>query len=232
MKKKSDSRPADSTARKPLADVRLDAELMNQLSATEPRNDRPIEELMARHERLVFNELTRRNIRPCDVEDVANLVWMKMWKIGRDGKWNAGRGSHSQDPFVPFLKSVVNSEAMDFHRRAARERKKTARIVEACEAWGDEWRDHLAGAGRRAKTPEQPLHGGVPGSLKPVVETLTDRLRIPYELHSNGLTNRAIAERVGCSWGEVSKRLKAARKAIAAVSSDLPCAMSRVPQLS
>lgn len=221
MKKKSDPRPADSTARKALADVRLDAELMNQLSAAEPRNDRPLEELMARHETLVFNELARRNIRGCDVEDVANLVWMKMWKIGRDGKWDAGRAVHSQDPFLPLLRTVVNSEAMDFHRRAARERKKKDRIVEACEAWGDEWRDHLAGAERRAKKPEQPLSGGVPGSLKPVVETLPDRLRIPYELHADGLTNREIAVKVGCSWGEVSRRIKAARKAIAADSDKL-----------
>lgn len=232
MKKKSDSRPADSTDRKPLADVRLDAELMNQLSAAEPRNDRPLEELMARHEGLVFNELARRNIRPCDVEDVANLVWMKMWKIGRDGKWNADRAVYSQDPFLPLLHRVVNSEAMDFHRKAARERKKTARIVEACEAWGDEWRDRLAGAGRRAKKPEQPLSGGVPDSLRPVVETLPDRLRIPYELHANGLTNREIAVKIGCSWGEVSRRLKAARRSIAAAGIDVPCAESPVPQLS
>lgn len=219
MNNKSDEHPADSTDRKPLADVRLDAELMNELSASEPGDDRPLRELMSRYKGLVFNELLRRNIRRCDLEDLANLVWLKVWQIGRDEKWDAGRAVHSADSFVPLLRSIVNSRAMDFHRRATGERKKSARIAEAAEAWGDDWRDHLAGAGRRAAKPVSSVPAGVPESIRPVVDGLPERLRGVYELHAEGLTNREIAKRVGCSWGEVSRRLKAARQAIAAV----PC---------
>jgi RNA polymerase sigma factor (sigma-70 family) len=218
MKRTSDDRPADSTARKSLADARLDAELMNELSASAGKDDRPLAELMARHEKLVFNELRGRNIRRCDVDDVAARVWVKVWEICRDHKWDAGRARHSQDPFIPLLKLVAKSQAMDFHRRTTNERKKAARIVEAYEAWREDWKDHLVGAKGRATKPVEPTPAGVPDRLKPFVGALPERLRGAYELHAEGLTNRKIAERVGCSWGEVSRRLKAARQALAAAS--------------
>ena len=218
MKRTTYNRPADSTASKSLADVRLDAELMNELSASAGKDDRHLTELIARHERLVFNEIRARNIRRCDIDEVAAGVWVKVWKICRDHKWDAGRARHCQDPFVPLLKTIATSQAIDFHRRASVRRKKAGRILEAYKAWREDWKDNLVGSGGRKAKPVEPSPSGVPDRLKAVVGGLPERLRSAYELHAQGLTNRKIAEQVGCSWGEVSRRLKAAREAIAVTS--------------
>ena len=223
MKKRiNNDRATDSTARKLLAGVRLDAELMNQFSASAGRDDRPLAELMARHEKLVYNELRGHNIRRCDVDDVASSIWEKVWKICRDGKWDAGRARHCEDSFVPLLKTIARSQAMDFHRRASNERTKMGQIAAAHEAWAADWQAHLVrSSGRKTKSVE-PTPAGVPDRLKPFVAALPDRLRGAYELHAQGLTNRKIAERVGCSWGEVSRRLKDARRALATASAGAP----------
>lgn len=211
----NDDRPADSIVHKPLADVRLDAELMNEFSASKGKDDRVLSELMARHERLVINELRGQNIRRCDIDEVAAEVWVNVWEICRDRKWDAGRARHCQDPFIPLVKLVARSRATDFHRRATVQRKRSHQIVESQKVWREDWKDHLIG--RRAKAVKQ-APAGVPDFLKPLVGALPDRLRCAYELHAQGLTNRTIAQRVGCSWGEVSKRLKAAREALATAS--------------
>jgi len=215
MNQKNDDRKPIENDRKPLADVRLDAELMNELSASKGRDGRPLGELMSRHQKLVFNELRCRNIRSCDIDEVASMVWNKVWTMGRDQTWNADRARFSADSFVPLLKTICNSKAMDFHNRRKAERKRRDRILEAAEAWGDDWRARL-GRAKRTKKAERPAPAGVPDSLAAAVAALPDRLRTAYELHANGLTNRKISELVGCSWGEVSRRLKAARQALAA----------------
>ena len=43
---------------------------------------------------------------------------------------------------------------------------------------------------------------------------LPEKQRAVLELHRRGYTNRAIAKMVDCSWGEVSRRLTNAKKAI------------------
>lgn len=216
MSDKSDDRKVrDQAGRaKPLATVRLDMELMNELTASKGTDNDSLGELMIRHRGLVFNELRRRNIRPCDIDDVANRVWNKVWRMGRDGTWDAGRARHCDDPFVPLLKDVANTQALDFHKRAATERKRQERILTAFEAHGDDWRAVLAGPRRRRSALQRPQASGVPEQLAAAVATLPERLRKPYELHANGMTNRKIADEVGCSWGEVSRRLKAARQAL------------------
>jgi len=219
MSDKSDDRTTsghDGTAKgKPLASVRLDMELMNEVSASKGADNDSLGELMIRHRGLVLNELRRRNIRPCDIDDVANLVWGKVLRIGRNGTWDPGRARHCHDPFVPLLKDIVNTQALDFHKRAATERKRRELVVSAFEAHGDDWRENLAGRPRRRRSwKERPQPCGVPEQLAAAVATLPERLRKPYELHANGLTNRKIADEVGCSWGEVSRRLKAAREAL------------------
>lgn len=218
MSDKSDDRTTsgpDGTAQaKPLATVRLDMELMNQLTASKGADNDSLGELMVRHRGLVLNELRRRNIRQGDVDDVASLVWDKVWRIGRDGTWDAGRARHCHDPFVPLLKTVVNTQALDYHKRAATERKRRDLVVSAFEAHGDDWRSILAGPSRKQAAKRRPQPSGVPEQLAAAVATLPERLRKPYELHAGGMTNRKIADEVGCSWGEVSRRLKAARAAL------------------
>lgn len=217
MSDKSDDRKVGGQAgeAKPLATVKLDMELMNELTASKGADNGCLDELMIRHRGLVFNELRRRNIRPCDIDDVANRVWHKVWRIGCDGTWDAGRARHCDDPFVPLLKAVANTQALDFHKRAAGEQKRRDVIRTAFEAHGDGWRENLAGRPRnRQAAKERPQPSGVPEQLAAAVATLPERLRKPYELHAGGMTNRKIADEVGCSWGEVSRRLKAARQAL------------------
>jgi|APCry1669189034_1035192.scaffolds.fasta_scaffold01411_8 hypothetical protein len=216
MSDKSDDRTVGGQAgkAKPLATVKLDMELMNELTASKGADNGCLDELMIRHRGLVFNELRRRNIRPCDIDDVANLVWDKVWRIGRDGTWDAGRARHCVDPFVPLLKAVANTQALDFHNRAAGEQKRRDMIRTAFEAHGDGWQAILAGPSAKRSAKHRPQPSGVPEQLAAAVATLPERLRTPYELHAGGMTNRKIADEVGCSWGEVSRRLKAARQAL------------------
>lgn len=212
MSDKSDDRPAVPTGGEPLADVHLDTDLMNALVASQGRDEEPLAQLKCRHERLVFNELRRRNLRGFDAEDVASVVWEQVWKMGLQGTWNVNRARHSSDPFVPLLKRICNSKAMDFHRREMREKNRRERIVEAVAAHGHDWRGALAGSGRRVAATERPAPAGVPARLEAAVAALPERLRRVYELHARGFTNRKISAEVGCSWGEVSRRLTKARE--------------------
>jgi len=224
MSDKNDERTVggQAGAGKPLATVKLDMELMNEVTASKGTDNDSLGQLMIRHRGLVFNELRRRSIRPCDLEDVANLVWDKVWRMGRDGTWNAGRARHCHDPFVPLLKAVANSQALDYHKRAATERKHRDLVVSAFEAHGDDWRTTLAGPRSRRSAKDRQQPSGVPEQLAAAVATLPERLRKPYELHATGMTNRKIADAVGCSWGEVSRRLKAAREALGLSASTNP----------
>ncbi|MFM7206730.1 MAG: RNA polymerase sigma factor [Planctomycetaceae bacterium] len=212
VEKNDDRRPIDNDRK--LADVRLDAELMNALTASEGKDGVSLGTLMVRHRGLVLNELRRWHIRRCDVDDVANKVWDKVWTMGRDQKWNSQRAVHVADPFVPLLKRICRSKAMDFHRGMKRERKRQARIVEAFEAWGDDWRTNLEKPRRRVPRAELPRPNGVPAHLQGAVARLPDQLRRVFELHSTGMSNVTIATEVRCSKGEVSKRLNKAREAL------------------
>jgi RNA polymerase sigma factor (sigma-70 family) len=52
---------------------------------------------------------------------------------------------------------------------------------------------------------------GVPQGLEEVLVTLPEKFRRVFILHAEGKSNRAIATVVGCSPGEVSKRLAKAK---------------------
>jgi DNA-directed RNA polymerase specialized sigma24 family protein len=211
---KSDDRQAGPSDRKPLAEVRLDLELMNALTAAEGKDNAALGELMIRHRGLVFNELRRWNIRRCDVDEVAGDVWNTVWRIGSQGKWSVDRARHVKDPFVPLLKRICDSRAKDFHRGVSRERKRQERVTNAFDAWGHDWREKLATPRRRCPRAERPEPAGVPAHLTGAVAVLPERLRTVYELHAKGFTNVKISGEVGCSKGEVSKRLNAAREAL------------------
>lgn len=142
----TDDRPAAD--RKPLADVRLDMELMNALSESKGTDSDCIGELMIRHERLVWNVLRRMGVRACDVDDVAGKVWVKVWDMSRLGRWNANRARHVRDPFVPLLKTICESKAKDFHRATGREYRRREIFAEAVAACGDDWRDKVRSSTR------------------------------------------------------------------------------------
>jgi DNA-directed RNA polymerase specialized sigma24 family protein len=220
---KTDDRPVSESDRKPLADVLLDAELMNVLTASEGNDNASLGELMIRHRGLVFNELRRWNIRRCDVDDVAGKVWDKVWSMSQKGTWDANRACHVRDPFMPLLKTICKSKAMDFHRGATRERKRQERVSSAFEAWGHDWRAKLASPRRRPARAEQPEPTGVAAHLVVAVAALPERLRTVYELHAKGFTNVKISGEVGCSKGEVSKRLNAARETLGLPTTKKAC---------
>lgn len=144
---KTDDRPA--AERKPLADVRLDMELMNALTESKGTDSDSLRQVMVRHERLVWNALRRSQVRPCDVDEVAGRVWDKVWTMTCRGAWDAGRARHVRDPFVPLLKRICRSKALDFHRATGRARQRQERFAEAVMACGADWREKLAGSPRR-----------------------------------------------------------------------------------
>lgn len=143
-----DRLPAD---RKPLADVRLDMELMNALTESKGTDSACLGKLMTRHERLVWNVLRRMGVRACDVDEVAGKVWVKVWDMTRMGRWDANRARHVRDPFAPLLKTICESKAKDFHRATGRARLRHERFADAVMACGEDWQEQLGGSARRRR---------------------------------------------------------------------------------
>ena len=204
-------RPAAAAVTKTEIDVLTDAELMNAITASGGKNDRCFEKLAARHMPLILNLLRRRQVLPSDREILANSVLLKLWKNARDGKWDAGRATHSDDPFLPLLSRIVKSVAGDHFREVGRTTKRTRRVAEAVETYGYSWREQLTTASSKQARSEASVPSGVPEVLKDAVAALPEKFRLVFTLHAEGHTNRAIAAEVGCSWGEVSKRLTKAK---------------------
>jgi len=188
-----------------------DAELMNQITAAGGRNDRSFEKLSARYEHLILNRLRRLNVRPCDRDELLNSVLIVIWKIARDRKWQADRSRHGSDPFLPLLGQIIRSTAFDFHRNARRQKQRTKLVVDAIETFGLRWQALLATASSQQARGAAAVPAGVPQGLKAVLATLPEKFQRVFSLHAEGNSNRAIATVVGCSPGEVSKRLAKAK---------------------
>ena len=212
--KKSDN---PQSPRKLLAGVRPDAELMNVLSSSRGCDERSLEELVNRHQVLVSTELKIRNIRSADLNEIQSKVWQKVWELGRDQKWNPHRGRGGADPFVPLLKRICFTSAMDFYRQRKQDRKKLQKIADAVELYGkgDRWREELAFRSGRKRKNAVSVPSGVPDYLTDAVKKLDDKFRRVYELHARGMKNCDISKVVGCSNGETSRRLKGAREKLA-----------------
>ena len=204
-------RPAAAAVTKTEIDVLTDAELMNAITASGGKNDRCFEKLAARHMPLILNMLRRRQVRLSDREILANSVLLRVWKNARDGKWDAGRATHCDDPFLPLLGRIVRSVAGDHFREVGRMTKRTRRLAEAVESYGDSWREQLATTQSKRARSEASVPSGVPEVLKEAVAALPEKLQRVFTLHAEGHTNREIATEVDCSWGEVSKRLTKAK---------------------
>jgi RNA polymerase sigma factor (sigma-70 family) len=193
-------------------DVHLDKDLMNAATASAGKNHRSFDALVIRYETLIRNGLRRANVRSCDQDEVANSVLIKLWKIARDGKWDAARAKHSDDPFLPLLRRIIDSQAKDFFRGVSRRKTRMEKIAEAAHACGESWRTLLSPAPSSRGHGEAPDPSGVPEVLKDAVAALPEKLRLAFTLHAEGLSNRAIAAQTGYSWGQVSKQLKKARE--------------------
>jgi len=204
-------RPAAAAVTKTEIDVQTDAELMNAVTASGGKNDRCFEKLAARHMPLILNMLRRRQVRSSDREILANSVLLRLWKNARDGKWDAGRAMYSDDPFLPLLGRIVKSVAGDHFREVGRTTTRTKRVAAAVEAYGDSWQERLSTTSSKQARSEASVPSGVPEVLRAAVAALPEKFRRVYTLHAEGHTNRAIATEVGCSWGEVSKRLTTAK---------------------
>jgi len=201
------------------------AELMNDLQASGGRNSKPLEGLIRLHDGLVRRLLRQGNIRPCDIDDVAGLVWHKVWMISRKsidevGAWNPARARGAADPVAPLIATIASTQAVEFHRRRQVENRRRAGLADLVERHGAGWRDEAAGAGAsetgmRKSRREPGCSRRLAAAGKEMV--LAEMARLPgkerrvLELHCEGLTNRAIAEMEGCSFGEVSRRLTKAR---------------------
>jgi RNA polymerase sigma factor (sigma-70 family) len=198
--------------------VRLGGVVMNQLRRAGVRHD-VIEEVCA---------------------GVWRRVWKTSCKpAGTKGAWNPARARHTTDPFIPWLKRVARSRGIDWHRHNGRLRKQRQKLKDFIEhhgaAWLDErgdWEDEKQ-PGRGPKRRKKPSTAepavekrakGVPVATRrqaaagldrvaTTVAALDERQRRVLELCAEGLTNVQIAAAVGCSKGEVSRRLTAARKA-------------------
>jgi len=215
------------------------SELMNELQASGGTNSKVLSELIGRHGYIVLNELHRANVRRDDVDGIANLVWGKVWSIsikplGAKGAWNPDRARHTNDAFFPLIKQIATSQAIDYHRRCKVERKRRSVIEDAVNVPGAGWREQLGNrrgascgqSGRRRQaesTEQQPVPGmsrrmaaAARESLPEFIAGLPEQERVVLQQHAQGLKNCEIAPVVGCSKGEVSRRLKKARGKVVA----------------
>jgi RNA polymerase sigma factor (sigma-70 family) len=111
------------------------------------------------------------------------------------------------------------------------ERKRRSAFEDMVRIHGAGWRDQHDGRSRRAdkrnSRRKQVQNDAVPGmsrrmaaaareSLPELIAALPERERVVLEQHAQGLKNCEIAPVVGCSKGEVSRRLTKARGKVVA----------------
>jgi RNA polymerase sigma factor (sigma-70 family) len=207
------------------------SELMNELQASGGTNSKVLSELMVRHEQIVFNALQRANVRLHDIDVVAGRVWRSVWRISMKprnakGAWDSGRARHTKDSFVPLVKRIANSKAMDYHRRRKVKRKRWEEFEGSVRLYGTAWREQAEcrKSGSRGAAAEKAEVAGVTrravaaarGSLDEIIASLPEKERVVLELHGQGLKNCEIAPIVGCGNAEVSRRLKRARQGVIA----------------
>ena len=225
------------------ADERTATELMNELQASGGTNNKVLSELQCRLGGLVMNELRRAGLRREAVNEAFADVWKRVWEIsqksgGVEGAWNPGNARHTSDPFVPWLKRVAYSAAMNVHRNTGRQRKRRAKLKEFVEQHGEawveqrgDWHDEQPGTGQQRKAKRATPAGATEERRSKDLPTVTrreaararekvleavaaldDRQRVVLELNAEGRKNVEIGAIVGCSKGEASRRLTAARK--------------------
>lgn len=212
------------------------SELMNELQASGGTNSKVLSELIGRHGHIVVNQLSWANVQRHDVDILANLVWDRVWAISKKplrkkGAWDPGRSQYTNDPFIPLLKMIATSQATDYHRHRTVERKRRSAFEATVRVHGAGWRDqHENGShqgGKRTSRRKQAEKDVAPGmtrrmaaaareSLPEFIAGLPEQERVVLEQHAQGLKNCEIALIVGCSNGEVSRRLTKARGKIAA----------------
>jgi DNA-directed RNA polymerase specialized sigma24 family protein len=204
---------ADRPVRKWNAAELTDTELMNELNASRCQDDRPLSVLRVRYDGLVLNVLRGQQVRGADAEEVSADVWFRVARLAQRGRWDPGRAVHTTDPFVPLLKRITRNLGRDFQRRASARRKRAQRLEQAARLFGDEWRKG-ASAAPRVRNRERPVACGVPAALVSVVGSLSENLRLAYELHARGIGCREIAKRVGCSPATAHRRVRQAEREI------------------
>jgi RNA polymerase sigma factor (sigma-70 family) len=172
---------------------------------------------------------------------VWDRVWMTSRRpIGTKGAWNTGNARHTSDPFVPWLKRVAHNTAIDWHRRRRSDRRKQNEfhdfVKRSGAGWLDErgeWHDESQPEASSSRQRAKKTGDGTPPAEKrskdlptvtrreaaacreqvaKVVAALDERQRAVLELNAEGIKNVEIGTLVGCSKGEASRRLTAARK--------------------
>lgn len=212
------------------------SELMNELQASGGTNSKVLSELIGRHGHIVVNELYRAHVQRHDVDILANLVWNRVWAISmkplsEKGAWDPDRSRYTNDPFIPLIRQIANSQAIDYHRHRTVERNRRSAFEETVRVHGAEWRDQHDSRSQRAdkttRRRKQVQNDAVPGmsrrmaaaarkSLPEFIAGLPEQERVVLEQHAQGLKNCEIAPVVGCSKGEVSRRLTKARGKVVA----------------
>jgi RNA polymerase sigma factor (sigma-70 family) len=211
------------------------AELLNTLRETGGRDGEALLELQARYDRSIERKLQKYDIRDwLDRQSITNEIWEKVVRVtlipqDSRGAWNPSRSRHSTDPFQPLLSRIIRSKAIDFHRKAKRQKTRFTAYTEDLARFGDDVAD-LAETRRPArrrllecvnpsKAPPPitgPLTRRLAAAARPevaaAVAELPERLKRPLVLHSTGGTCATISEKEGISPGEVSKRMQKARE--------------------
>jgi len=210
------------------------ASLMNTLQASGGTNDKVLDELHCRYSHLVHNVLRRQNIRQAaERDDVAQLVWCKVWRISRKGTqekgaWNPRRREAAADPFAALVTTIAHTQTIDYYRKRTRARRRHAAYLDDRRVFGGEVAD-LAVTGHKKRrdflnclNPSLPSAGGAISrrGLAAAVQRLPQALaaipareRTVLMLTAEGFTVREIGARAQCSGGEASKRLSRARQA-------------------
>lgn len=228
-----------------LADLPV-SDLLNALRDTGGRDGGALLELQHRYDHSIERALRKYSIRDWhDRQSLSSDVWQKVIKVATlpadaRGAWNPARARHAADPFRPLLNRIVRSKAIDFHRKAKRQKLRFTAFTDDVARFGND-ASALAETSRAArrrlldcvnpsKAP-QPISGPLnrrlaaattPSTLAAAVDALPGSLGRPLLLHAEGSTCAAIAAAEGISRGEACKRLKEARVRLGAMLAAKP----------
>ena len=216
-----------------LADLPV-SELLNTLRDSGGRDAGALLEMQSRYDRSIERQLRKYDIRDwLDRQSITSAIWEKVVQVtlipaGTRGAWDASRSRHPTDPFQPLLGRIVRSKAIDFHRKAKRQKLRLAAYTDDVARFGDDVstlaetsraaRRRLLACAKPSKVPP-PISGPLTrrlaaaarGEITAAVARLPDALKRPLLLQAAGNTCAAIATAEGISAGEACKRLAKAR---------------------
>jgi RNA polymerase sigma-70 factor (ECF subfamily) len=192
--------PMSSRANKSRRGVVIDDPDIELVNRWKNGDDAAFEQLVKRHEQLVFRLLMRMMGNREEAEDVAQETFLSLHRHGRRFR--------AESRFSTFVYRVAANAALNRRRSLGRGRARLQKL-QVRNAAGDD-------LPTSPRNPEDATAGAeLSGRVREALQALTPSLRMPVILYDiEGLSYGEIAKVLGVAEGTVKSRIHRARKAL------------------